>query len=171
MSERLLVDMDGVLADAVGRAFRMTDTRLTLADADNYWFDGLDSGAILNSMRQRNFFSDLDVIYGAVGGVNRLRDKYDVAVCTAPMPGYQGDAEAEKRQWLERHFDREFAESAIVTPDKHLHPAKAIIEDNPDVNHPGQIIMFHQRWNRNTRHHPRMFNWGDLDVVERVMES
>ena len=171
MSERLLIDMDGVLADAVGRAFQMTDTRLSHADATDYWFSNLDAGSILNSMRFQGFFRSLDVITGAIQGVNRLREQYDVAVCTAPMPGYQGNAEAEKRQWLERHFDREFAESAIVTPDKHLHPAKAIIEDNPEVNHPGQIIMFHQRWNRNTRHYPRMFNWGDLDVVERVMES
>ena len=171
MSERLLIDMDGVLADAVGRAFQMTDTRLAHADAQDYWFGGLDSQMILSSMCFQGFFRSLDVITGAIQGVNRLRDNYDVAICTAPMPGYQGNAEMEKRQWLERHFDRTFAEQAFVTADKKSVPAKAIIEDNPSVEHPGQIIMFHQRWNRDATQYPRMYNWGDLDVVDRVMEQ
>ena len=172
--ERLLIDMDGVLADTMGGVFHHLEERgypsLAHADIEEYWFNGapVDGKVMLDIMREPNFFIYLDVITGAVRGVNRLRDKYDVVVCSAPLNG-SPNCEEDKRDWLECYFDREFAEQAIITTDKAQVLGRAIIEDNPYIEVPYEVIMFDQAWNRNTMKYPVMHGWHDLKVVDEVM--
>lgn len=174
MSERLLLDMDGVLADTMGGVFSRLDEmgydHVTHADIDEYWFKGapVEASVMLDIMREPNFFIYLDVITGAVRAVNRLRDKYDVVVCSAPMSG-SPDCEEDKRDWLECYFDREFAERAIITTDKAQVLGKAIIEDNPYIEVPYEVIMFDQAWNKDRQGH-RMNGWHDLKTVYEVMK-
>lgn len=174
MSERLLVDMDGVLADCMGRAFTyvglFSGYELSHEDVREYWFEGMPhKPLLLEALKRRGFYRSLEPITGAVRAVNRLRREFDVVVCTAPMPGVE-TCESEKRDWLQHYFDRDFARQAIVTPNKAEVEGKAIIEDNPYIDVPYQPIMFDQPWNRNVDH-PRMYGWGDLDVVRGVMND
>lgn len=173
MSERLLLDMDGVVADFMGYVYSVveqeTGSKLCHADTVDYWFaDTSHRGLILDIIHREGTYSHLDVITGAVRAVNRLREQYDVVVCT--QPSKSPFCEDEKREWLARHFDNDFAEEAIVTREKHLVPGKAIIEDNPDIAGNFTPIMFDQAWNRNAPY-ARMYGWHDLGVVRRVMES
>lgn len=174
MSE-LLLDMDGVICDTMGAAFSIVNqeqgTNIIHADCKDYWFKDLpvEPSVIIDVLRREGFYRHLDVITGAVGAVNRLREQYDVVVCTAPMKGAES-CEDEKREWLAEHFDTDFAEQAIVTTDKSKVKGKAIIEDNPYIEGKFIPIMFDQAWNRNRIGKYRMFGWHDLRNVRKAMQ-
>lgn len=173
--DTILIDQDGVLADTMGAVMdsihRATGHQLCHADIKDYWFKNMtvEPRLFVDALREEGLYSSLDVITGAVQGVNRLRERYDdnVVVVTSPMSGVEDSCEAEKRSWLAHHFDREFADRAIVTSDKTKILGRLLIEDNPDTpqNANWELIIFNQPWNRHVLL-PRMYGWGDLHVVE-----
>ncbi|USN96097.1 MAG: hypothetical protein H6797_03395 [Candidatus Nomurabacteria bacterium] len=173
--ESLLIDMDGVIADTMGGLFDYMEHHhghsMAHEDVVDYWFSGLPREKILNAMRSKGFFRDLDVITGAVRSINRLRDEYNgnVYVCSAPMEGSIG-CETDKRDWLAEHFDDDFAREAIITTDKSKALGRVIIEDNPHISGGiWQPVMFDQPYNRSVTH-PRMYGWHDLWVVRDLMD-
>lgn len=173
MSERLLLDMDGVVADFMGHVYGVveqeTGDKLCHSDTVDYWFnDTVHRPLILDIIHREGTYRHLDVITGAVRAVNRLREQYDVVVCT--QPSKSPFCEDEKRAWLADHFDADFAEAAIVTRDKSSVNGKIIIEDNPDVVGGFIPVMFDQAWNRSSPH-LRMYGWHDLGIVRRLMEQ
>jgi 5'(3')-deoxyribonucleotidase len=172
MAEILLIDSDGVMADFMGHVYNTIEEEVGVsychADTRDYWFgDTIHKSLILDIMNREGTYRHLDVITGAVRAVNRLRERYDVRVCSAP-PKSSKTAETEKREWLAEHFDMEFAESAIITRDKHLVEARVIVEDNPHIDVPYRVVMFDQPWNQ-THDGPRMYGWGDIRQIDRAM--
>jgi len=171
--ESLLIDMDGVLADTVGGAFDYMEVHnLAHEDVYDYWFEGLDAEAMLSAFRTKGFYRSLDVITGAVRAVNRLREEYNgnVFILSSPISGAEA-CEGEKREWLEKHFDEDFAREAIIQPTKQDVLGHVLIEDNPDIaGGIWQPIMFDQAWNRNSNY-PRMYGWHDLSVVREQMSK
>lgn len=173
---RALIDMDGTICDFMGHVYETveaeTGRRYCHADTVDYWFnDCPDRDLFLSIMNREGTYRHLDVITGAVKAVNRLRESYDVVVCSAP-PKASKTAEDEKREWLAEHFDADFAEQAIITRDKHLVIGRILIEDNPDIdrNANWRPVMFDQAWNRGVTDLPRMYGWHDLSVVEEAMK-
>lgn len=175
MSERLLIDQDGVLADFMGHVYNVveqeTGAKYCHADTTDYWFGNIVHKKLFTEIIDREgTYRHLDVITGAVRAVNRLRERYDVRVCSAP-PKHSKTAEDEKREWLAEHFDQDFAEQAIITRDKHLVIGRLLVEDNPmiDRNANWQPIMFDQPWNRHVVDLDVMYGWGDIHVVTELM--
>ncbi len=172
----LLCDMDGVMADSVGRAFEIIkqEQRINMCHSDvvDYWFNYLPvrPHEVLDVMRRPGFYTELDVITGAIPAINRLRENYDVRVCTAPMRGAQ-HCENEKREWLWRHFDKDFADKAYVVEDKTKVPGHVLIDDNPDISTTAEWIpvLFDQAWNRHNKELPRMLGWSNLGVVDAIL--
>ena len=175
MENRLLLDMDGVMCDTMGAVFNEVRTNhgidIVHADITDYWFKDSPASVdcFMDALRTKGIYRNLDVITGAVGAVNRLREQFDVVVCTAPMKGAEF-CEDEKREWLAEHFDQDFAERAIVTADKSKVIGRLLIEDNPHVESPAQVIMFDQAYNRDRTDVPRMYGWHDLKVIQEAME-
>lgn len=175
---RLLIDQDGVLADSMGSVTRTVKQELGVElchyDVQDYWFKDMvvQPEYLLEVMKRPRFFRELDVITGAREAINRLREQYDVVVCTAPLKGSY-DAETEKREWLAEHFDTELAETAIVTEDKARVLGRVLLEDNPHIDRFAgwQPVMFHQPWNTQVTDLPRMFGWGDLNALYREMSQ
>ena len=177
--KRILVDQDGVLADTMGRAFEVIRAERGIeichADVIDYWFNGMDVDpkVFIEIFRREGFYRSLDVITGAVGAIRRLRRDFEVVVCSAPISGAE-HCEEDKRLWLEELFDKDFAEQAIITPDKHAVDGDLIIEDNPHVDEKPaswKTVMFAQRWNEHRTDLPRMQGWFDLGVIYKELEG
>lgn len=176
MKERLLLDMDGCITDTMGAVFERLEARgqasLIHADIKDYWFTGMgiDPNIILDIMREPGFYTDLQVITGAVGAINRLRETFDTVICTSPLKGAVTCAE-EKYEWIKRVFDKDFADSALIVPDKTPVHGRVLVEDNPhiDPTHANwQPLMFDQAWNIHADY-PRMFGWHDLEPIKELM--
>lgn len=173
--EALLIDMDGVVADTIGGVFHYMEHHhgrmLAHEDVTDYFFTGLPQTEIMQALRSKGFYRDLDVITGAVRAVNRLREEYNgnVYICSSPMKGAEF-SEIEKRDWLAEHYDEDFAREAIITPDKTQVLGRALVEDNPDIR--GGVwrpVIYDQPYNRKVLHLPRMYGWHDLGVIRAVM--
>ena len=107
---RILIDMDGVLADFVGEAEKLG---LTLDEAE------LTEG----------FFLNLPVIKDAVWGVLELDSMgHDLYVCTT-APWDNPSAWMEKRIWIEKVFGDVFNRKLIMTHQKSMIAADILIDD------------------------------------------
>ena len=123
---RILIDMDGVLADFMGKAEKLG---LTLDEAE------LTEG----------FFLNLPVIKDAVWGVLELdRMGHDLYVCTT-APWDNPSAWMEKRIWIEKVFGDVFNRRLIMTHHKWMVEADILIDDretNSTLNFKGDWYWF-----------------------------
>lgn len=144
---RVLVDMDGVLADFEGgflKKYRNQYPRepyVRLEERRGFWVSeqyerlkaGLSEKAI-SIWESKNFFLELDPIDGAVEAVKEMSTlpNTDVFICTSPIKRYQ-HCPYEKYAWVEKHFGHEFLEQIILTRDKTVVSADLLIDDRPDI--------------------------------------
>lgn len=81
---------------------------------------------------------------GAIEAINKLKDKYDMFVCTA-APWGNPDAATDKRYWIEKHFGNLFHKKMIITHRKDLIDADYLIDDsysNGARDFKGELISF-----------------------------
>lgn len=76
------------------------------------------------------FFENLPPIKDAIDSVNILRNsgKYNVHILTAPSTR-NPSSYTEKRIWVENHFDDEFTNKLIISPNKGLLKGDILIDD------------------------------------------
>ena len=170
---RILVDMDGVLANWGARY----DAGLNRAGAiardiprtvDQRSFD-LKAGrspaereAISAVMTEPGFYADLDPIDGAVDALLEMREEgHDVWICSSPMPGNPTCAQ-DKLDWVATYLGEDWVPRVILTHDKASVMADLLIDDRPDI--PNAVsatwrqLLFDQPYNRETPL-PRMGDW------------
>ncbi|XP_066221171.1 5'(3')-deoxyribonucleotidase, mitochondrial isoform X3 [Saccopteryx leptura] len=144
---RVLVDMDGVLADFEGGFLRKFRARfpdqpfIALEDRRGFWLSeqygrlqpGLSEKA--NSiLESENFFFDLEPLPGAVEAVKQMAnlENTDVFICTSPIRMYKY-CPYEKYAWVEKHFGPDFLEQVVLTRDKTVVSADLLIDDRLDI--------------------------------------
>ncbi len=179
--ETLVLDMDGVITDTIGRVCDIAHDEDGLyichADVEDYWFKGMiqPPSYLLDIMRREGFYLDLLPITGAMRAIRRLRHELNdnVVICTAPLNNAP-TCEEEKRDWIARHFDQDFADRTMVVKDKDHVQGKVLVEDNPHVDdkpHEWEhLVLFTQRWNRHRTDVPHMNGWGDIDTITELMK-
>lgn len=140
---RILVDMDGVLADFEGRfleiwraqypdkEFIHKEQRTTPYLIDQYPPEYRD--LILRIYLTPGFFRSLPPIPGGREALAEIRRAgIEVFICTTPFVQYRHGV-VEKFEWVENHLGREWIERIILTFDKTLVLGDYLIDDMPSV--------------------------------------
>ncbi|KAM7067894.1 5'(3')-deoxyribonucleotidase, mitochondrial [Molossus nigricans] len=144
---RVLLDLDGVLADFEGGFLRKFRARfpdlpfIALEDRRGFWLSeqygrlqpGLSEKAI-SIWESENFFFDLEPLPGAVEAVKRMASLEDtnVFICTSPIKMYKY-CPYEKYAWVEKHLGPGFLDHVVLTRDKTVISADLLIDDRPDI--------------------------------------
>ena len=141
-SPRVLLDVDGVLADFIGEALAIANDLLGCAFRREHVhsFDfttalGLTPYAAAAVKRRigstPGLARSLDVYPGAIAGVRRLRQIADVYIVTSPWnsnPTWTHDREV----WLRRHFAIP-SEKVIHTSAKHVCVGDVLVDDRTET--------------------------------------
>ncbi|XP_069373330.1 5'(3')-deoxyribonucleotidase, mitochondrial [Paralichthys olivaceus] len=144
---RVLVDMDGVLADFEGgflkkyRARYPGEPYITLEDRRGFWVSA-QYGQLRTDLcekaisiwQSKDFFTELEPLPGGVEAVKEMArmDNTDVFICTSPIKHYK-HCPYEKYAWVEKHLGHDFLEQVILTRDKTLISGDILIDDKPDI--------------------------------------
>jgi len=108
----LYCDMDGVLCDYFRAARKAIIDNPTQRYPQSQW----------------GFFLKLAEIPGAVEGIRKLQEKYDVWILT--RPSFKNvNCFTEKAQWILDHYDFQLLEKTIMCGDKSLLKGEYLIDD------------------------------------------
>ena len=174
---RILIDMDGVIADL--------DTRLTELWAQQYPNEeapdihnrsdfyigtkdprgiGIKTQAIMHA---EGFFESLQPIEGAIAAVQTLRREHDVFIVTSAGTAYKYAA-SEKYRWVRKYFDDQMMRRLVITPAKFVVSGDILIDDKPNIYHEGaanwEHVVFDAPYNQSVTHKRRMTwnNWRKI---------
>jgi 5'-nucleotidase len=170
---RVLIDMDGVLADWEGSFL----DRWRAGDPDGYHvplaarrtFRVVDQYP--EPLRERvravylapGFYRDLPPIAGALDAVRAMRAAgHDVWICSSPLAEFR-DCVLEKYEWVDTHLGPAWTTTLILTRDKTLVRGDVLIDDNPEVR--GRVtpewrhVVFDQPYNRAADARFRLGSW------------
>ncbi|XP_033988923.1 5'(3')-deoxyribonucleotidase, mitochondrial-like isoform X1 [Trematomus bernacchii] len=144
---RVLVDMDGVLADFEGgflkkyRAKYPEDPFISLQDRRGFWvstqYGQLRSDLCekaISIWESKDFFMELEPLPGGLEAVREMAqmENTDVFICTSPINHIQ-HCPYEKYAWVEQHLGQGFLEQVILTRDKTVISGDILIDDKPDI--------------------------------------
>ncbi|MCL4109921.1 UNVERIFIED_CONTAM: hypothetical protein GTU68_012730 [Idotea baltica] len=125
----IYIDMDDVMCQ-----FSASYTKAISADPDEKYPQSV-----------AGFFLDLEPMPNAIRVIEGFRKDFDVHILTAPSTR-NPLCYTEKRLWVERHFDYEFTQKLIISPNKGLLRGDFLIDDHIEgrgqENFEGQLIQF-----------------------------
>lgn len=170
MKKRILVDMDGVLADVYARLFEIhekeTGQKLTAEDIAGK----LEEEAFPDQRKwvsAPGFFRTLPVMKGSREVLEKLGSKYDITVVSlaTEFPNSLTD----KIMWLHEHFPFISWKQIVFCGDKSLVKADIMIDDHPKNldNFKGKTYIFTQPLNQfyNNSRHTKVSSWAEIEKI------
>jgi 5'(3')-deoxyribonucleotidase/uncharacterized protein with PQ loop repeat len=173
---RIAIDMDEVMADALGEHVRRYNAtfgaQLAIADLRGRHLEDWISPAqrkAVEAMLDASFFADLDVMPGCQDVVRELAARHDVFIVTAAMDVPSSfDA---KFRWLQRHFPFIPPSQIVFCGDKSIVDADYLIDDRARhfAGFRGRPLLFSAPHNAGISRYPRVDSWKDVrDVFARL---
>lgn len=166
MKKRILVDMDGVLANVyeqfIRYEFEESGKQLILEEA----IGGDEVKAFPNGLKhvnEKEFFRTVPVMEGAVEAMRYLNEKYEVFIVSAAME-YPNSLE-DKYQWLQEFFPFLNWRQFIFCGSKQPVSADVMIDDHPkNLDYfNGQRIIFSQPHNGGKdNQYTRLNSWKEI---------
>ena len=128
--KRIFIDMDGVLVD-LGAEF-------------DKWFD--EHPNLLHKYKHSpdhipGIFRDPKPYDGAIEGLRKLEEKYDVWILTKPSTRNL-NCYTEKAKWIYDHFGQDIVDKLIICPDKALLKGDYLIDDKIWSDFEGEQLHF-----------------------------
>ena len=170
MKRRILVDMDGVLADVYARFFDLheEETGIRISADDVIGLKEADAfPGQLKWVNSIGFFRTVPVMEGSIEMLEKLNKKYEVVVIS--MATEFPVSLTDKRLWLQDYYPFIRWTQMVFCGNKNLIIADIMIDDhlkNLD-NFRGETIMFSQPHNMNetgTRH-IRVGSWDEIAKI------
>lgn len=171
--KRIAVDMDEVIADALGeliaRYNREFHERLRREDMAGKWmYDVVPEerqGRLMQYLHTEDFFEDLGVMPDSQRVLERLSEEYEIFIATAAMefPKSFGP----KYRWLERHFPFLSPSHFVFCGDKSILRADYLIDDMPRhfKRFTGRGILFTSPHNALLNGYTRVDNWRAVEKL------
>jgi 5'(3')-deoxyribonucleotidase len=169
--KRIAIDMDEVLADALGehlaRYNRDHNEAVTKGDLAGKWIWEIVSAdrqeRLEGYLRSEDFFEDLPVMAESQRVVKALTRKYEIFIATGAMefPNSFGS----KFRWLRRHFPFLPPSNFVFCGDKSIIYADYLIDDQPlhFRRFPGKGILFTAPHNMNVSGFQRVDDWPQVE--------
>jgi 5'-nucleotidase len=172
---RILVDLDGVVADWGGAYGRRLDAYGAAAAGiprhrDQLTFD-LNEGRtdaekriIAAIMVEPGFYAELEPIAGARSVLKALRAQgHEIYFVTSPWVSNPTCA-SDKLNWVARVYGDHWAQRTIITSEKHLVRGDVLIDDKPEIKNAADAewrhILFTQPYNAHIDdHRARLDSW------------
>lgn len=186
MRSVILLDSDGVMSDFVSAVLKLVNQELEtshtyeeLTDWHLYKALGVEhvGPKIDNIIRSTpGFCYSLKPLTGAVAGVAKLRDRYQVYCVTAPFPGSRYWIQ-ERIEWLVSVMGFEEKEILPIHAKELVHGAVLVDDKLSNLTtwqaaRGGAAIMFDQPWNRKQYSSERAYGWTDLvPMINRITEE
>jgi len=167
--ERIAIDMDEVIADAVGKFIKLynrdynvpLDLKIDAGneiyhhvpqDVNQKWFEYIN---------EPGFFRDLEVIADSQRIIKALQEKYDVYIVSAAMEFR--NSLIDKYDWLAEHFPFIDWQHIIFCGNKIVN-ADIIIDDRTKnfVNFPGRPLLFTSPHNLLVTEYERVNTWEEV---------
>jgi 5'(3')-deoxyribonucleotidase len=171
--KRICVDMDEVMADALGehllRYNKHYGEQITTADLDGKWLWDVvstDRHSVLDSqLRSEDFFEVLEVMPESQRVMKRLQKNYEVFIATAAMEvptSFQ-----QKYRWLEKHFPFIPTSHIVYCGDKGILRADYLIDDNPRQlrRFQGEGILYSSPHNAGVKGYRRVKDWLEVESL------
>ena len=142
---RILVDLDGVVVDLMGAAYRA-------GYFDRHYpcrwnFTGCCTIKSASAVfADTTLFDVAQPIAGAVDALRRLRLNHDVALLSSPWHT-NWDSAAAKFRWVDRVLGSTWVHKLILTTDKRLVPGDFLVDDKPELDGPWEHVLYPQPWN------------------------
>lgn len=175
----IAVDMDQVIADFMGKAYKVANERFNLNMTREefestkleveYPHLAKDFYAMIN---ESDFFRDFELLDpDAVPVLKELNEHYEVYIATAAMdvPGCFNA----KYEWLLEHFPFLDPAHFIFCGDKKVVKADYLIDDNVRQLHSfsGEGILYLQKYNDHCHDFKRVQNWKEIKELFLPVKS
>lgn len=166
---RVAIDMDEVMADAVGKHLRRYNETYGTSLTVEHTAGGIHAcvppdrvAAAEALLLEPAFFRDLDRVDGSVETVRALCERYDVFVATAAME--VPTSFADKYAWLREHFPFIPPSNIVFCGDKSVVQADYLIDDSPRqlARFAGQRLLFDAPHNRHETRFTRVCGWAEV---------
>jgi len=176
--QRIAIDMDDVMADALAEHLRRYNaafgTGITAAELSGRHLEQCIPSAhreAAEAMLDASFFEDLAVLPGCQEVVRELADRYDVFIASAAMDvPCSFDA---KYRWLRRHFPFIPPSQIVFCGDKTIVDADYLIDDRPRhfARFRGQPLLFSAPHNAGETRYARAGSWQEVREHFARLES
>jgi len=145
VSNRLLLDLDGVIADTHRGA--VESGILTSMPRKWHWEEEDHGASVDDVFCTPGIFATAPLMEGALEAVFQLNEVFDLWFVSSPWMANKSSW-TEKAMWVEHHFGRKFRDRLVLCADKRLIPAVALVDDNPfQKPGPWTQVLYPRPWN------------------------